>query len=255
MNLKLIACEVFYREVCLCIAQSPHVIDVEFTEKGAHDQSDKLRSILQRKVDEASSGQKRYDAILLCFGICGNSTVGIQARDIPIVIPRAHDCCTIFLGSKQAFKEHFGNNPSQPFSSAGYMERGENYLHESEMGQSIGMYKTYEEYVELYGEDNAKFLMETFKGSLEKTSDNKLYYIEIPETAHLGFAEKCRDLAARDGKEFVALEGSMRLIRKMLDGKWDGEDFLIVKPDQSIAGVYDLDEVVRAEKAGGNKEK
>ena len=34
MLLKLIACNVFMREACLCIARSPHVIDVDFLELG-----------------------------------------------------------------------------------------------------------------------------------------------------------------------------------------------------------------------------
>jgi hypothetical protein len=45
MELKVIACEVFFREVCLCAATSPHRIDLEFTDKGAHDKSDLLRGV------------------------------------------------------------------------------------------------------------------------------------------------------------------------------------------------------------------
>ncbi len=37
MYFKLIACDVFTREVCHCIARSPHTVDVGFTEKGAHE--------------------------------------------------------------------------------------------------------------------------------------------------------------------------------------------------------------------------
>ena len=31
MLLKLIACNVFTREACLVVAESPHVVDLEFT--------------------------------------------------------------------------------------------------------------------------------------------------------------------------------------------------------------------------------
>jgi len=121
MHLKLIACEVLLREVCFCIAQSPHVIDLEFTEKDDHNRSDYLRGLIQSKIDAAEQSDRKYDAILLGYGLCGNSTVDIIARQKPVVIPRAHDCCTLFLGSKLRFKEFFANNPSLPFSSGGYM--------------------------------------------------------------------------------------------------------------------------------------
>jgi hypothetical protein len=247
MRFKLIACEVFYREVCLCIAESPHIIDVEFTEKGAHDKSDFLRELIQKKIDEAENAAKKYDAILLAFGLCGNSTIGLTAKNTRLVLPRAHDCCTIFLGSKHKFKELFGDNPSQPFSSAGYIERGESYFHDASMLKSIGMDKTYEEYVALYGEENAKFLMETLSSSLNKGEGGKVVYIEIPETAHLGFAEKCKIAAESEGKEFMKVEGSMRLIKKLIFGEWDTDEFLVVEPEQKIAGVYDMDEVIKAE--------
>ncbi len=55
MTLKLIACEVFYREVCACVAASPHRVDIEFTPKGAHDRSDNLREMLQAKIDAATT--------------------------------------------------------------------------------------------------------------------------------------------------------------------------------------------------------
>mgnify|MGYP001112206213 FL=1 len=128
MLLKLIACNVFMREACLCIARSPHVIDVDFFELGEHVQPTRLREALQAKIDEASNSAKNYDTILLLYGLCGNAAVGLRARNIRLVIPRAHDCCTILLGSKERFQEHFQANPSMPFSSVGYLERGSYYI-------------------------------------------------------------------------------------------------------------------------------
>ena len=247
MRFKLIACEVFYREVCHCVAQTPHIVDFEFTEKGAHDKSDVLRELIQSRIDGASEGEQKYDAILLCYGLCGNSTVGLVSRGTRFVIPRAHDCCSLFLGSKEKFKKYFGENLSQPFSSAGYMERGDGYLHDAEIGRFLGMSKTYEEYAQLYGEENAKYLVEAFKSSLDKSNSDKAVYIEVPETAHLGFAEKCRKQAEAEGKEFVQLEGDIRLIRKLIHGEWDNDEFLVTGPRRRTVGVYDLDEIIRAE--------
>ena len=89
MVLKLIACEVFYREACLCVATAPHRVDIEFTAKNAHEQSDKLRSLVQSKIDAAEASDVAYDAILLGFGLCGNGVLGVGAKKTRVVLPRA----------------------------------------------------------------------------------------------------------------------------------------------------------------------
>ena len=76
MLLKLISCNVFQREASWCIARSPHVIDVEYTELGEHVRSAGLREIIQGKIDATEASGKAYDAILLLFGLCGNATIG-----------------------------------------------------------------------------------------------------------------------------------------------------------------------------------
>src|SRR5690554_4940939 len=104
MLFKLIACEVFVREASLAMATSPHTVDVEFTEKAAHDNSEGLRQTIQQCIDATEASSRPYDAILLGFGLCGNGVVGLRSR-LPLIIPRAHDCCTLFLGSRASFKE------------------------------------------------------------------------------------------------------------------------------------------------------
>jgi hypothetical protein len=251
MVLKLISCEVFYREVCLCVATSPHRVDLEFSEKNAHERSDYLRSMVQSKVDAAEAGDIAYDAILLGFGLCGNGLLGIHASKTPLVIPRAHDCCTIFLGSRAAFKEHFADNPSLPFSSVGYMERGGSWIHDASAIHVPGLDKKLEEYVALYGEENARYIMETLTTStrtaIGDTGDNRIVFIDVPELSHLGYEEKCRQEAQTSGKQFVKLPGNLRLLRNLIYGQWDPEEFLVVPPRRKIGGVYDWETIMKAE--------
>jgi hypothetical protein len=228
------------REVCFLIAQSPHIFDVEFTEKDSHNQSDKLRKIIQEKIDD--SVKKKFDAILLGYGLCGNATVGLKARDTRIVIPRAHDCCTLFLGSKEKFEQHFKENPSQPFSSPGYMERSDSPFHDSLLRGDMENDPKYMEYVEKYGEENAKYIYETMYGS--KTNHNRLVYIEIPETRNERYAELCRKRAEEAEMEFVPLEGSLGLLKNLIDGNWKEEEFFILNPRQKSIGIYDWEKII-----------
>ncbi len=61
MIIKLIACEVFTREACLCVANSPHTIDVEFTPKGAHNDPDYFQHLTPTNL----SFFKKAGAILM----------------------------------------------------------------------------------------------------------------------------------------------------------------------------------------------
>ena len=243
MKLKLIACEVLTREVCWCLARSPHTIDMTFTPKGAHESGDLLRETVQKEIDKAETSDQHYDAILLGYGLCGNGTAGLSSRRIPLVIPRAHDCCTLFLGSRSRFKELFEDNPSRPYSSAGYVERGEEYLSESTMGAALGLNKTYEDYAELYGEENARFIMESIE-STEKDVCRELYYIDIPETSPPEIRDKCIEEASEEGYTVSVQTGSLQLIQRFLDGDWPDEDFLVLQPGQKSVALYDWDRIM-----------
>lgn len=245
MLLKLIACNVFMREACHCLAVSPHVIDVEFIELGEHIHPELLRGTLQAKIDAASLVAKRYDAILLLFGVCGNAGVELQARSVPLVLPRAHDCCTILLGSRAAFTEHFADNPSRPFSSTGYLERGDYYLRQGEDGaMTMHFGDQFDALVEQYGEEDARYIWETMHPA--QPDDHQVVFIELPETAHLGYAAQFRAQAEADGKTCLPLPGNIRLIKHLLDGEWNDEEFLLVPPGQQTSGVYDFVEILRA---------
>ncbi|MCX7765473.1 MAG: DUF1638 domain-containing protein [Candidatus Sumerlaeia bacterium] len=247
MYLKLIACEVFTREICYCVARTPHIVDIEFTPKGAHDKSEYLRQEIQLRIDATQQSPRKYDAILLGYGLCGNATVNLLARDTPLVIPRAHDCCTILLGSKEKYKLYFGRNPSLMFSSSGYMERGDSYVKEASVSKLLGLDKNYADYVAQYGEENARFLFDNLFSKMTLPPENKIIFIEVPETQHLGYSAKCRQQAQAEGREFIQLPGDIRLIKHLLYGEWNNDEFLIVKPHQRTVGVYDAEEIICAE--------
>jgi hypothetical protein len=238
MKLKLISCDVFIRSVCQEIALTGHIVDPEFTPLGAHENPNTLRNMIQSKIDQAEG--KGYDAILLAYGLCGNSAVGLKARSIPLIIPRAHDCCTILLGSRQRFLECFKDNLSGRWSSVGYMERGASYLHDTDTGKLLGLNREYEEYVRLYGKENADFIWETLH---PKDTNTELIYIETPGLEHLGYLEKFEKEASKEGKTVLVLQGDTKLIHGLLHGNWDEEEYLIVFPGKTIKAIYDHEKI------------
>lgn len=244
MKFKLICCEVFMRMACLAIADSPHTIDPEYTRLGAHENSNSLRELLQEKIN-AVDREEGYDAILLGYGLCGNSTAGLKAGKIPLVLPRAHDCCTIFLGSRQKFLDNFKDKLSSQWSSQGYMERSENYLRDTDTGKMLGLDNEYQDLVEKYGEENAGFIWETLHPVVHS---DEMIYIEIPETAKLGYLSKLQEAADSECKSVRVIEGDMRLVRSLVHGSWPEDEFLKVLPGETVKAVYDHEIIVAAEK-------
>lgn len=244
---KLISCNVFQREACWAVAQAPQIIDMDFIELGEHAHSGNLRNRLQALID-AADATNRYEAILLLFGVCGNATVGLCAGRTMLVMPRAHDCCTILLGSRQKFQQEFGNAPSTPFSSSGYLERGSYFLRTDDGVNTVVYGNALAEYVEKYGRENAEYIWEALHPKVPDEAHNKrAVFIDLPETAHLRLAERFQAEAQKAGKQYERMEGNIRLIRDLIWGRWNEEDFLRVKPGERIAGVYDFQEVIRAE--------
>lgn len=241
MRLKLICCEVFTREACLSIAHSPHTIDPIFTPKAAHELPDDLRAILQTMIDEVNDKHSEtYDYIILGFGICGNSTIGLKSEKIPMVIPRAHDCCTLFLGSRDSFVEHFGEDLSAEWTSVGYMERGYETFRDNNASYILGLDRKYEDYVKEYGEDNAKYIWDM----LHPRRQDEVIYIDVPEFSHLGTEKKAAEQADKEDKHLKVLKGDMNLIKRLVHGKWDAADFLIIPAGNTIKAVYDHIDVV-----------
>jgi hypothetical protein len=243
MRLKCLTCEALARPVYLCAAQSPHSIDVELVRIGLHDRPASLRSQLQTLVDAA--GPEKYDAVLLAYGLCGQATAGLAARQLPLVMPRAHDCITLFLGSRQRYHQQFESNPGTYWYSQDYIERRDSTSQVLAMGSSIDvdMQGVYDSYVEKYGQDNADYLMEVM-GAWQKHY-NRAAFIDLGVGDASAVEEKTRAEAGRRGWTFERLQGDITLIRRLLQGTWD-EDFLVVSPGQQVVMTGD-DSIIRSE--------
>lgn len=245
LNLKLICCSVFFRETCAIIANSPHRVDMEYLPKGLHDlPSADMRQRLQEKVDSVDASE--YDAILMGYGLCNNGLHHLATKHIPLVIPRAHDCMTLFMGSRQRYLEYFNKNPGTYFQTSGWIERGEvsGELRQRSIPNQLGMEMPYEEMVEKYGEDNADYLVETL-GQTEQHY-GQITFIEMGVEPDNRFEEAAKNRACDQCWNFEKIQGDMTLLTRLINGPWDEEDFLTLQPGQRINACYD-EGIVRAE--------
>lgn len=238
MRLRLIACEIFLRELCSLVAQSPNTLDVEFLPKGLHDIGAKaMRERLQKTID-ADMGRS-YDAVLMAYGLCNNGVVGLRASTAPLVIPRGHDCITLFMGSRHRYMDYFSRNPGVYYFTSGWIERGADHGDLTKQGipHMMGFDKTYEELVNKYGEEDALYLYDEMTAWMRHY--RKLTYIEMGIEPDDRYLKQGRDTAGERGWEFEVMKGDMSLLRRLVDGPWGNSDFLTVPPGHEVTTSFD----------------
>jgi hypothetical protein len=245
MRLLALTCEVLARSVYFCAARSPHAVDVRLNRFGLHDDPPNLRATLQGELDTAG---EPYDAIVLAYGLCGSATAGLRAGSIPVVVPRAHDCITLFLGDRGRYLAEFTAHPGTYWYVQEWVERTDEPTAFSGVGavSDAEVRATYAEYVEKYGKDNADYLMEAlgaWRGHYDRAA-----FVDMGVGDSSAAEARARDEAVRRGWTFDRLAGELLLLRRLLDGEWDEADFLVLNPGQRLAMSYD-EAVIRAEPA------
>ena len=219
------------------VEQTPHEIDVEFLQKGLHDiPTDEMLKRLQAQVDNVPDG---YDAILLGYGLCNNGLDGLRARNIQLILPRAHDCITMFLGSRQRYRDYFDANPGTYFKTTGWIERDKvsDELKQLSIPNQMGMDQTYEELVEQYGEDNAEFLWEELCNTEKNYS--QITFIEMGVEPDDRFEKIAREEAASKHWKYEKVAGNLTLLQRLLNGDWSADDFLVIPPEHRIIAKHD----------------
>jgi hypothetical protein len=243
MFLKVIACEIAARELYYAAARSINLIDLEFLTQGHHDTPATGCSDIQAHINQVPPG--KYDAILLGYGLCSNILVGLTSAHSPLVIPRAHDCITLFLGSKERYQQCFTERPGTYYYTSGWLECAKRRGQQTSLWlgtalpatASLNLQANYQTWVEKYGEDQAKFLLEEMNRWTVAYTNGTL--IDFGFLDQLRFNEQVKKICAEKGWEYAELEGDLSLFQKLLDGSWPESDFLVVPPGKKVVATFD----------------
>ncbi len=222
-----LTCEALARSAYAAAASTPNIISVRLFKQGLHNRPKNLRVVLQEAIDAIQPGE--CDAILLVYGMCGTSTVGLAARHTPLVIPRAHDCITLYLGSGQRYQQEFERHPGTYWYSVDYMERLEPGSSLTLGAANVEMEDAeYERLVAKYGEETANDIMEEMRKWLRHYSRAAFIDTGMGETSKV--ENIARKKAELEGWVFERIEGNRRMLDALINGAWDPGEYLIVPP-------------------------
>jgi Protein of unknown function (DUF1638) len=240
-RIAVILCAVLEVEIETLVKDMPRVVHIEKMEQGLHNEPDRLRKELQAAIGRVEADCDA-DVIVLGYGLCCRGTVGLTTTRCRLVVPRAHDCITLLLGSKERYAKYVAEHPGTYWYSPGWNK------HHTPPGEE--RYHTLRKaYAQKYGEDNADYLMECEQNWF-KTYDRAVY-------VHLSTGATDRDKAYTKGCAdwlgwgYDEQAGDPALVRALVSGDWDAERFLVVEPGQITRMTCD-DRIIEAvAQAGG----
>ncbi|MGD2143244.1 MAG: DUF1638 domain-containing protein [Anaerolineae bacterium] len=220
-ELIIIACQVL-QDILERLVPPDLAKQITFTDYGLHRVPAKMTQSLQEVVN----GVGRPGLVVLGYGLCGNGLDGIRAGRHTLLVPRADDCISLLLGSRQAYMREFRSAPGTYYLSKGWLESGSHPLSE------------YEEYAQTYGPKDALWILD----------EQYQHYERVALVAHSrDDLEKYRPAAQRVARfcerwdmRYEEILGSERYLRRLIEAavalrSGDGElaasvrhDFVVV---------------------------
>ena len=239
-KLSVIACEVIEPEVRHFIRDNPQVRELIIIPLALHEDPSRLQQELQRAVHRAETNPE-VEAIVLVFGLCGRGVENLRHERCPIILARAHDCVTLFLGDKERYAAYVKENPGTYWYNPGFI-RGRTIPGPEREA------RLREEYSRKFDAEDVDFLIEQDRAGLAHY--NRAAYVSLDLADPKRDEDYTRSCAACRNWGFDRVPGDPALLQALLRGDWDEKRFLIVPPRHVIRLTAD-DTIIRAEPESG----
>lgn len=244
-RLLLVACRVFERELEVLARSAKTELQIHYIEIALHQQPGaQLRAALQEEINTVP--EEDYDAVAIGYGLCNRGLVGLKAHGLPVVIPRAHDCLGILLGSSKRYLAELEKQPGTYFQSCGWIEHLPADRTLRPLAAGAGLSLNPEEMIARYGAEAAQFLMEEYAKFTQHYK--RLAFIATPVAKAEERERKAAEIAQQQNWTFERLPGDLGWLQRLVDGEWNEREFLVLQPHQRVGFASD-DRLIAAEPA------
>jgi hypothetical protein len=209
-GLKLIACPAVLGELADGATDG---VDTQKLEAQLHLSPERLKAALAAAVAEADEPGA---TIVLGYGLCSNSVLGLKTEHATLVVPRVDDCIALMLGSNEAF------------AAENAKERGSYYVARAYLEECDTIVSEHEKLVEKRGAERATQMMRLLLKHYTRIVlvDTGRYDLEPYRARVAGFAEEF-DLAVED------VPGTTRILDALVESGW-GDDFVVAPPGHEL---------------------
>lgn len=235
-KIALIGCGILKREIESIKASCTSLVSSELLPDSLHDQPTRLHSLLRQAISRAENVPE-VDAVVLVYGACGMAVAGLAPGRCRLVVPRAHDCVTLFLGSKERYAACMRSDPSLFWYIPGWCRTRRVPGPDREPTMRA-------EYSERFDAEQVNALIEMDREGLAHHSRAAYTDIGLPgDDEQLSYTERCMDCL---GWSLQKEQGDPSLMSDLLAGKWDERRFLVVRPGEQIAPCAEGDAIIKA---------
>jgi Protein of unknown function (DUF1638) len=221
----VIACRVL-QDLLARLLPAGLATEVVYTDHGLHRQP----GILNKTVQEAIDCIKTPSLVVLGYGLCGDGLAGVRSGRHTLLIPRADDCVTLFLGSHDAYRREFRAVPATFYLTKGWLESDCNPARE------------YQEYVDKYGPDNAAFIVDMQYQHLKRLA--LVAHSQADLVAYRPRALEVAHYCERWSMRYEEILGSDAYIRRLVEAAADlesaGDDFVVIPPGGELRQAHFL---------------
>ncbi|MBG0778662.1 MAG: DUF1638 domain-containing protein, partial [Desulfotignum balticum] len=232
-KIYVISCAVLARDIKEVAREMDLALEYKFLEAGLHENPHKLNTQVQKAVDQIDV-KGDADRIIIGYGVCGKGTVGLNSRNVTLVIPKVHDCISLFLGGDAAYQAQFKKYPGTYYLSAGWCEEKAEPVSRRRGRAWFGNRQlVYEDVKNAHGRAAADQTF-AFLNSWQKNYQ-RAAFIETRSGQAARYEQMAKDMADEYGWQFERIKGDQGLIRQMLTATESTSGILVVPPGHTIA--------------------
>jgi hypothetical protein len=204
-RVAVLACAVFRDELEIL---APPGARMSYLQQSLHRTPQVMAEAIQTELDRIEPGS--VDKVVLAYGLCSNGIVGVTATRGKLLVPRAHDCIALFLGSYQRYREEHRKVPGTYYLTPGWIRE-----HKDPLGVMA-------EYTQRVSPEDAEWCMREELKQYTRVAlvDTGLIPLEPSRP-------RAQANAAFFGLAYEELQGSPHLLKALFSGEPESHFFVL----------------------------